>query len=369
MIRFFFFISAILILIALLFDSVTTGKDIRSNACVKCHQEIQMQAIGSPYQHSIVNDGCTLCHDIQERADEKKTTIKSSVFQKEGVVYLGILPEDKEYQIDATVSDVSGISCEPKNAVIIPKELRKHPEEVYQLKWISDVRTEKIKKSLFAEAVISWVTNVPATSEVEYGTAKKYTNRFTSGDIYTKKHLITLNRLRHKRKYRYRIISRDISGNILQSKEYIFDTSNDFTGTGETMAEDRSNPPFINNMKAFKIEGRGIYLEISANKPAKFSIDLKEVKDRNEQQCDGSPATRYSTINACLKCHPQDSSHPVGVRSGRPGIVVPDDAATIEKGLITCTTCHYPHGGEELYFARMDFKNNMCAKCHVGYIK
>ncbi len=328
-----------------------------------------MKAIESPYRHSIVRDGCTLCHDIQERVDEKKTTIKSSVFQKEGVVYLGILPEDKEYQIDATVSDGFGISCEPKNAVITPKELRKKPEEAYQLKWISDVRIEKIKKSLFAEAVISWATNVPATSEVEYGTAKKHTNRFTSGDIYTKKHLVTLNRLRHKRKYRYRIISRDISGNILQSKEYILDTSNAFTGTGETMSEDRADHPSINNMQAFKIKGRGVYLEISANKPVKFSIGLKEVKEKNDGQCYGSPATRYSTINACLKCHPQDSSHPVGVRSGRPGIVVPDDVATIEKGLITCTTCHYPHGGENLYFARMDFKKNMCAKCHVGYFK
>lgn len=367
MIRFFFFISGIFILVAIAFDSVTTATYKKSDTCIRCHQDIQVKAIGSPYQHSVARDGCVLCHDIQEYEDEKKTTISPSIFYKEGVVYLGDLREDKEYQIETTVSDGFGKRCEPEHASIIPKKLLRYPEEAYQLKWISDVRIENIKKSLFAEAVISWDTNAPATSEVEYGTGGKYENRFTSEDMFTKKHRVTISRLKHKRNYRYRVISRDISGNVLQSDEHIFDTSNDFTSVNQTITEDRSYPLSIDNITAFKIEGKGIYLEISANKPAKFSIGLKEVKGKNERPCFGSPATRYSTIKACLKCHPQDSSHPVGIRSGKPGIIVPDDVATIEKGVITCITCHYPHGGEKLYFARMDFKNNMCAKCHIGY--
>ena len=137
--------------------------------------------------------------------------------------------------------------------------------------------------------------------------------------------------------------------------------------------------PVINEVTAFRIKGRnGVYLKIHSNKPSKLALSLKEITmtpeiievreegPTDENHLPGLAPARYSTIDACKKCHNQNASHPVGVRGNNDKIRTPRDLPTIDNGIVTCVTCHFPHGGKNIYFARMDFKKNMCIKCHIG---
>ncbi|OGP25990.1 MAG: hypothetical protein A2067_00630 [Deltaproteobacteria bacterium GWB2_42_7] len=67
-----------------------------------------------------------------------------------------------------------------------------------------------------------------------------------------------------------------------------------------------------------------------------------------------------------MRCHAQGASHPVGIMSKGPKTKIPAELPTVEGGIITCVTCHYAHGGNKRYFARLDFQRDMCMACHTG---
>ena len=70
-------------------------------------------------------------------------------------------------------------------------------------------------------------------------------------------------------------------------------------------------------------------------------------------------------IDSCMeKCHRQGASHPVGIAS-RGNIKIPTTLPTAEGNVMTCVTCHMPHGGKERYLARVDFKRDICVLCHL----
>lgn len=70
-------------------------------------------------------------------------------------------------------------------------------------------------------------------------------------------------------------------------------------------------------------------------------------------------------IDACLeRCHRQGASHPVGVTS-KGNIRIPNSLPTAEGNIMTCVTCHTPHGGKAKYLARIDFKRDICVLCHL----
>ena len=106
-------------------------------------------------------------------------------------------------------------------------------------------------------------------------------------------------------------------------------------------------------------------MKVTANIPSGISITVKEANKVDEKHGFGLVPARYSRIDVCYKCHPHDSSHPVGVKAESPKIKTPDGLPTIEDGVITCITCHYPHGGERVHFNRFDYKKDLCMKCHL----
>ena len=74
---------------------------------------------------------------------------------------------------------------------------------------------------------------------------------------------------------------------------------------------------------------------------------------------------RQSSIDACIKCHAQGVSHPVGIKVAGDRVRLPSQLPTIEDGILTCVTCHNPHGGYSSYFSRMDFGKDLCVVCHI----
>ncbi len=369
MIRSVFFISLILIVFMFILFSggSTSGTDIKPDGCVQCHEKIYLEALAVPYRHSVVMDNCKLCHIVQGDTEARKTVITFPSFQKEGILYLDNIRNGRRYLLKAVLTDNAGTESRPYRINIIPGEIEEYSDDLFLLKHISDITLEEIKEGIFVEAAVSWVTDAPATSEIEYSLRERYIRRFALEDRFTKKHRIILNGLEHNHKYYYRVVSRDIYGNVLKSGELSFDTSESFSHAGETVENDGSFP-FINNIKPFRTENSdGIYLVVSANKPSRLSVWLTEISAPgiDENHAPGLTAARYAEIEVCKKCHIQNASHPVGIRAEGEKVKTPDDLPTIEDGVITCVTCHLPHGGREMYFARMDMNKDICIKCHI----
>ncbi|MDD5688278.1 MAG: carbohydrate-binding protein [Elusimicrobia bacterium] len=88
--------------------------------------------------------------------------------------------------------------------------------------------------------VVTWTTNEPANSKIEYGLTTSYGSATTVTDIagvYT--HSVTLSGLTQNTVYHYRIVSVDMNGNITTSGDYSFTTTkNDPT------------PPIITSVRA-----------------------------------------------------------------------------------------------------------------------
>lgn len=371
MARFLFVALSFIFIFSSLLDTIALGQQDDSRGCIQCHEETYVKAISRPYLHSVVKDTCTMCHIIQKFQSEREKKMTFSSLQRENILHLGNLEADKEYKMEVIARDADNRKSEPVTMKIMPHEVWEFRETRPSIKQISAVAVEEIKRMAFVQAAISWNTDVFATSEIEYRTGGKYPERVAVDNAFSKVHKITLNRLKQKHTYRFRIISKDINGNVLRSKEYTLDTSEELTHTINTVYT-APIPPNIDFIRVFKIEGKeGLYMKVATNRPSSLLVSLKEIQNTDDKHGFGLTEARFSRIDVCYTCHPQNASHPVGVKIEGPKVVMPDDLPTIGDGILTCVTCHFAHGGEKLYFARIDFKRGkgICIKCHPKYYR
>jgi predicted CXXCH cytochrome family protein len=337
---------------------------------MKCHEETYIEATSVRFIHTVARQECDKCHYIKSNDTKREMTSPSPLM--EVVFGIGKISEKgKEYELKVSCSDTSGESSKPVVINTRTGKLLNLPEESFDLKEISDLKVESVKRSIFAKAVISWKTDVPATSEVEYGTSEKDRNRFRSRNTFSRNHKVVLRGLRHKSRYRFSAISRDMNGKTLKSEEHSFDTSAEFgpdqdpASTTETGNKKKLKPE-ISSVTLFNIgEGEDVFLRMSSNNPVEFNLTMSEMEEERDRPCYGFQQTKTSTIKACIVCHRQDASHPVGVKSGDPDIKIPEELPTIENGVITCVTCHFPHGGKNTYFLRQTIGKEICQKCHT----
>jgi hypothetical protein len=89
---------------------------------------------------------------------------------------------------------------------------------------ISNVASTGITSS---GATITWVTNEPADSQVEYGLTTSYGNLTPLDTALIQNHSIALSELKARRTYYYRVRSKDTAGNLAISKRYSFRTTAD----------------------------------------------------------------------------------------------------------------------------------------------
>lgn len=75
-------------------------------------------------------------------------------------------------------------------------------------------------------AAISWNTNEPSTSQVEYGISESYSASSTLSSSLNTSHSVSINSLQSNTLYHYRVISKDASNNTSTSTDYTFTTPN-----------------------------------------------------------------------------------------------------------------------------------------------
>jgi len=103
---------------------------------------------------------------------------------------------------------------------------------------LSDISTSSITET---NCTISWSTNVPATTQVEYGTSTNYGSVSPLDEELVTNHSVNLSGLNPDTKYHFRVKSEDANGNMAASYK-------DKTFT--TLAAVDSTPPIISGISA-----------------------------------------------------------------------------------------------------------------------
>lgn len=362
------YLYAALFIISLIFGPAASGEESPSTDCVGCHADILTRAADNSFSHMIESIGCRTCHAVRgNRLYSNKSTFSTQNFMKDAIISLGSLRQDKSlrYEVKIEAQDPNGNKAEPVVIDAGDQMTLSRPENSFNIKRIFDVKVEKIKRGIFSTAVISWTTDVPSKGVIEYITPRKSREKVrTYGEVFSRRHKAVLQGIRNDSIYSFTITASDLNGNSLRSKKFTFDTNADLDIREENEGAAGMEPE-ISKPMFFRVGDRDeIFLRTSADKAVDFRISLTRTGKSRKSGCNANKTSIYSTIDVCVTCHPQNASHPVGIRSDNPEITVSDDLPMIDNGIITCVTCHYPHGGRSNYFLRAEFSKEICIKCH-----
>jgi glucose/arabinose dehydrogenase/mono/diheme cytochrome c family protein len=101
---------------------------------------------------------------------------------------------------------------------------------IYRIRWIGDdtaapeISHVQVAAVNATSATITWETDEPATSQVEYGLTTDYGNLTPRSTVAVTNHAVTLSRLASGAVYHFRVRSFDLAGNQAVSGDYIFVT-------------------------------------------------------------------------------------------------------------------------------------------------
>lgn len=359
--------AAGLMLYAVFFYHGLVAGTIDHEICKTCHETTYNDAMSKSFRHSVVDERCGVCH-VGNRPDSggggEVVSFSSSGLHRETLFPLKrFFPDKNDYSVEVTASNASGKRSRPAVAAFgangAPELLKTSPALS-----ISDVRVEEIKKGVFFEAVISWKTDSFADSTLEYRASGEAFKPVYGSLDYSKEHRALLAPLKQGTQYYFRISARDLNGNTAGSGESNFSTTTPFK-RGEEVKPSR-RLPHVEEVKLFKTRSGDFYLLTSADSPSSFTVNVRNSarETPGDKHNNGLLAPRVSAIESCVGCHPQGSSHPVGVSAKTKDTVIPPNLPTLSGGVIACITCHLPHGGDKKFFARMDFERDLCVECH-----
>jgi hypothetical protein len=129
---------------------------------------------------------------------------------------------------------------------------------------ISNVVSKNITSN---EAAITWLTDEPADSQVEYGLSTSY-GSMTSLDLsLTQSHSVALSGLRGDTTYQYRVRSKDAAGNLAVSGDYRFTTPpvNQSPVASDGAAKTTQGAPVSGSLSASDPDGDALTYSIVSN--------------------------------------------------------------------------------------------------------
>ncbi|OGS26047.1 MAG: hypothetical protein A2297_07580 [Elusimicrobia bacterium RIFOXYB2_FULL_48_7] len=130
-----------------------------------------------------------------------------------------VTPESDDYSFVPVNANYSVIDTnkENQNFIAIPKISTDTTGPVF-----SSIAASNIS---YSGSTITWITNEPATSQVEYGPSSGYGTLTTEDLALTITHNVALENLLQDSTYHYRVAGRDASNNPSTSSDYTFSTS------------------------------------------------------------------------------------------------------------------------------------------------
>ncbi|MBI5560782.1 MAG: hypothetical protein HY883_05860 [Deltaproteobacteria bacterium] len=344
-----------------------SGGNAREAGMADVYAEIEK----AKFEHDSVLQKCDVCHVV--RAMELGRTWELDSFSSfRGLIFfLRGLSLDKTYDIELKATGAGGKE-HSFPLTFRPYEVRKSVDEKNGADIeVRDARVAGIKEGVFLEAVFKWKTRRPTAAKVEYGLKQDYGEKSVRGaPFFTTDHLLRITGLKREKIYHYRIIAGDVFGNLSASRDLLLDTSSRFEEPPSFTADEGEKEALAPRVRLFRIDSTAdVCIEVASAAPVTVKVKMVESMETGKHG-PGLTSARDSQITVCITCHKNIVqmmvSHPVGMEGMNPGIEVPPQFPTIEGKVITCVTCHFPHGGDEVYLLRFLPEKDPCGECHKG---
>lgn len=254
----------------------------------------------------------------------------------------------------------------------IPDNYKKKPPE------ISAIKVDEVTKGVMIAASISWKTDRPTSSIINYGI--KGLDRKTPSNLnFQTEHQEIMSGLKNDQEYQFRITVEDTFGNRSTSDIFKFSTAATFSNLDQKSVAGKCcllAPMSLDN-KIFRRRGRYL-LNVTSTRPFKVTLGLIDdypVQPAKTEKSEGESlesrenkhiilAERDRTnFIICKKCHADISHHPVNVYAKK-GMKVIAEYPTMAGGKISCVSCHYPHASDSEFLLRKDLQKDLCLGCH-----
>lgn len=342
---------------------VTVPIEMKESGCIGCHENVYSSIIRYSKQHPRSSDECQMCH-ITDLAPAREVPVDT--FTRENLIYLDVA-DMVNYRVKVKVKDKEGKAVS-REIGFTPSSINEALIDDKKPPLISNVRVEEIKAGIFYSAVLTWETDEPSTSQLEYGLSSKYGEVSPPDNRYTKEHTAIIERLVPDEKYHSRAISKDPFGNAARSDDFIFKVKNPFV---EKQGEPQ-NKPSVDDIKVVKIGGKTA-LWWKTNKKTTSVVEVAEVISRKnivskEPHYPGLTTMKYAGLDGCLSegCHKggihKKTAHPTGSLSWVKA-TPPVDLPLAGGVIMLCSTCHSPHGGNYDHILRKE-ESKLCTSCH-----
>lgn len=234
----------------------------------------------------------------------------------------------------------------------------------------------------------NWSATSAATSSQTTGTLTSQETLWRKsmifgGEIQSLDHLATLTGLKPETTYRFRVLIAEELSQPLASSLWLGLSTRKIASENiiVTQGLDGETRTEINSLTINIVSSATATLRWKTDRPLYSWIELQDldglelaptaIAAAKSAPSGAHPPLRDPeelAINACYQCHPESSlgtSHPVRLYGGR-DVRIPDDLPTVD-GMLTCVTCHDPHGSDGKMLVREVIKTKLCVTCHYKY--
>lgn len=326
-----------------------------TTACKSCHPQVFTVIDRQLYKHfEGIEEKCTLCHFKIFRRQ-----INIRTFAREHLVELPDLNGPYSYDTRIVLTDRQG-NRQVRDLAVVPATLATLPQEDGAGPSFLRLELEGVEQGIFASAVIGWQTDRWTRAVVDYGPSPRYGYSSTRSH-FSKDHVVTLDGLSPRNPYYCRVTAIDVFGNKTVSAGISFTPSTPFrTKVNQNREGDQPAIIVINLAGPQEVEPR-VAAICSSPTETTVTVEYSRRPIRDQKHFGMDPTNLLDAgLHSCYFCHPNNVSHPVGIKKDG----LPQELPVYQKNILVCATCHRPHGSDIPYLARFDHSMKLCVKCH-----
>jgi len=240
------------------------------------------------------------------------------------------------------------------------------------------------------KTVSAEVSQVLTGSRVDQRNLWRKTQLFSGQTGVAREHLVSLPGLEMEAAFRFRIVTSTAEPSSAEQETGLWlglrpEDVTDFSVAQpfEISRQHFTSLPALSGPVSIYRSGNTVFVSWTTDQLLSSWIELQELEGVNAnvlaesaEPGAGTAANQHPTlaepaelaIKACYQCHPESTlgtSHPVRLYGGR-DVRIPDTLPTV-NGMLTCVTCHNPHGSQGKKLVREIIKTKLCVTCHYTY--
>ncbi|VAV85375.1 hypothetical protein MNBD_DELTA01-1301 [hydrothermal vent metagenome] len=349
---------------------VTMAFELALKGCQACHLDMFKVVDDFAFKHSETKQ-CSMCHIKGAlNAGERDKSLQVNYPSRDNILFIGTNAYS-EYAATVTVMDDTGLEAVSEEIEFVVREMKEVPGEERE-PVITGLKVSEVQRGVFLVTVLTWKTDEPALSMVEYGMKEGYEFSVRASNHYVTDHKVSIDRFKTGKKYNLRAVSEDIFGNVAVSEPIKVKIDKPF------MAEqDEGEMPdeiVFGGFDVMKVGGK-IALRWSSDIRTMASIHLvekieEEADDKVVLKDKHAPGLRNEIetgLVSCQECHSGDehmsASHPFGEVDWSKGAIKAKELPLGDGSQMMCSTCHESHGSNHGFMLRKS-EEDLCSACH-----